>query len=241
VQRLTTYQIAERFGVTNARISQILKQFEINRINKRRSFERNKDYTLDERQIQLMIGGLLGDSYLSPSYDNKSARLRIGHCAAQKEYLEWKKNFFVDIASNTKTNIDNKGFVSCYFATKCIPALKEYRDLFYKKDGTKIITREILNRLSPLGLAIWVMDDGCRDKSNNKIVLYTNCFTLKEQEIIKQYFEDAFNIPSSIKSRVYAGNPKRYYFLALTTRGSRKLSNIIRPFVVESMRYKLVD
>jgi hypothetical protein len=241
VQKLTTYQIAERYGISNVRVSQLLKKSGIQITPKRRSFEKNKNYVLNDNQTQLMLGGLLGDSYLAPSHDNKSARLQIGHCKAQREYLEWKKSFVRDISGNTNTHVDKDGFVSYSFATKCVPILKEYRDMFYDKNGIKIINRSILDKLSPLGLAIWIMDDGCNDRYNSNLVLYTNCFTLEEQEIIRTYFEETFGVRSHLKSRVYPGNPKRYYFLAFTTRGSRKLSNIIRPFIIDSMKYKLVE
>ena len=47
-------------------------------------------------QKQIILGGLLGDSY----FNNEKNFVRFSHCAKQLEYLEWKYNFFV-----TKANI----------------------------------------------------------------------------------------------------------------------------------------
>jgi hypothetical protein len=39
---------------------------------------------------------------------------------------------------------------------------------------------DLLNKLEPLGLAVWIMDDGY--KHSNSISIATNCFTHSELE-----------------------------------------------------------
>ena len=109
----------------------------------------------------------------------------------------------------------------------------------------KKVTRKMLNLLSPLGIAIWYMDDGCLDQRfyRNKLggigvawrraKFSTNSFTLKEHYIMQRYFQVVHGMKASIcKSG-------KGYCLHLNRQSTEKLIELIRPYVHESMLYKI--
>ncbi|MEK6933135.1 MAG: hypothetical protein AABW56_05080, partial [Nanoarchaeota archaeon] len=108
-----------------------------------------------------------------------------------------------------------------------------YRKLFYK-NGKKIITRDILNLLNPRSLAIWICDDGSYDNRQGYIVLCTNSFTLEEHKIMQKYFREVWGLIPTIGFR-----DKKYYYLRFKQEDSKKLIEIIKPFIPKFMKYKI--
>ncbi|GAI89835.1 unnamed protein product, partial [marine sediment metagenome] len=77
-------------------------------------------------------------------------------------------------------------------------------ELFYPR-GKKIITREILNRIGDLGLAVWYMDDGHLSIPMRAITphigLSTQGFTLEENKLIVDWFEKKYDFHFRISQR----------------------------------------
>ena len=48
-------------------------------------------YNLSLSQEQIILGGLLGDSY----FEKKKERVSFAHSEKQLEYLKWKYSFFI--------------------------------------------------------------------------------------------------------------------------------------------------
>ena len=236
-QQLSLAKIAPLFNLSKVQISNYLQKYGIEVIKYQREFEKNKNYVFSQQQREFIIGGLLGDSSISLNKGNKSARLSIGHCIKQVEYCKWKYELIKDICGDFQYNNKSK-HPSCGFHSKSTLTFLEFERLFYQ-DRIKIVNRSILDQLTPFALAIWYMDDGCLDKYNNRSILYTNCFTYQEHLIMQQFFFERFNLVARIKSRTYPTG-KTYYFLIFNTTNSRKLCDIIRPFVHEIMKYKLL-
>ena len=68
--------------------------------------------------------------------------------------------------------------------------------MFYKK-GKKYIHPEIENYLTPLALAIWIMDDGGWTKYGVRIA--TNDFKLTEVEFLIKVLKNKFNLDCTIQ------------------------------------------
>ena len=185
----------------------------------------NKILKFDEEQKQTLLGSLLGDG--SIVYSSGGYSFRETHSYKQKEYLLWKNKFLnFNFGYNKKRNEHhiNKGNKAFIF----------YRELFYPNDK-KIVTREILDKLEPLGLAVWFMDDGnyrYRDKCSS---IATLGFSLKENQIIQQWLKERFNINCKIYSL------KKNYFIRLDKKNTKKFIKIIKPYVLQipSMIYKI--
>ena len=192
-------------------------------------------------QKQIILGGLLGDSYFNKGKNS----VRFSHCAKQLEYLEWKYNFFVtkaNICSVYHTWNGNKYLQYCFEISKkyidedFISFIK--RNL-YSNDGRKKISLKYLNELDSLGLAVWWMDDGnisiTKDGGNRYGKLSTHCFNYEENLLIKKYFKDKWNIDVQIKTE------KNKYFIRIRASELKKLIKIIYKHIVEipSMIYKI--
>ena len=217
---LTDREIAEKLGCTSQAVYLARKKFGINSITQR---ERNsKLIPINQRQEDILRGSLLGDAYLSPE-----GYFDIQHGPKQFGYLLWLfKNlqpYFNEIR-NVRTC---KRIRSCShdFGNKL---RKEY----YSK-GKKILTRDILDKLSALSIAVWFMDDGQVLPSGKQARLSTCDFSEEEHKIICEYFKEKWNINVSV------GNNGRHRQINFDKENTLKLVNLIRVHVPAEMRYKI--
>lgn len=193
----------------------------------------------------LLIGMLLGDGTISNNYVYK-----ICHGEKQKDYLEWKIKQLKEhgIRSNgIKSYIKKKGFnpgVPVYYTQlNIVPFIKVLRRVFYK--GGKIIgNRKLLNRLSPLEIAIWYMDDGHINirrrgsKTHGFYIKISTCRPKEETQIIIDYFKEVWNITFYM---FHEGKKENSYSLCCGAREGRKFIDLVSPYVsqVPSMIYKI--
>lgn len=190
---------------------------------------------LSDVQLEVLYGIILGDGYLSNINRLKSSSISVTHGMKQIEYadyvgdlLELKKR---KIYKNTRS-INGYVFNTplYYINGRFSSELFELRTKFYK-NNKKIITKEILDLLTPISLAFWFMDDG--SKSNERYSLHTESFTKEENETICKWFKTKYDITCSV--RCYKG----YYLVYFDTEGTKKLDSLISEFIHPSMRYKL--
>lgn len=141
----------------------------------------------------LMIALLLGDGSISSTYG-----FRMTHCSAQKEYLEWKIQKLNNLGIKNcglKSYISTRGYKigETYYYTRLsvTPFIKVLRRVMYKKHKI-IANRKLLNRLTPLGLAIWFMDDGHINHRKNVgiYVRIATCLPKKDCQILIDYFKE---------------------------------------------------
>jgi len=52
--------------------------------------------SLNQEQIELMVGSLLGDGYVRIVPDRKNAFLEINHSYRQRDYVDWNTNLVND-------------------------------------------------------------------------------------------------------------------------------------------------
>ena len=195
-------------------------------------------------QKQSVIGMILGDSCLT--INNKTnGRLRFSQGEKQLDYLNHKINILRNLCEIDKpySNISgyNKNKKIYYKATKTSCEFFELYELFYK-NGTKHINN-ILNLITDVSLAYWVMDDGYCYKYNSKLgqrcqyTLETQSFTKEENEILISFFKEKFNL----EAKMIFDKRCEKYFLQFNIESSIKLSKIIRKYVPVCMDYKLLD
>lgn len=189
----------------------------------------------DIRQLVLFMS--IGDGCL-----NSNGYLSIRHCEAQKDYLEWKKNLFKNSLLTTECYfVANNGYGGYEFRSKTYKFIKLYRRIFYNNGKKNIANRRLLDKLTPLGLSIWYMDDGGLSQKKrdgvivaNDLILNTH-LTKENNQIIIDYFNQRWNIKfTQVKNR-------GLYRLRCGTQEARKFIKIVEPYVsqVESMSHKL--
>src|SRR5690606_24987750 len=102
---------------------------------------------------QLVIFMTFGDGYL-----NKKGYLSVRHSLKQQDYSEWKKTILRKngIRTTDVYEVSNNGYGGYEFRTSSYKFIRLYRKALYGK-GKTIANRRLLNKLTPLGLAIWYM------------------------------------------------------------------------------------
>lgn len=99
----------------------------------------------------------------------------------------------------------------------------------------KILPLNIGELLTPIGLALWIQDDGYR--SGNGLVLCTECFTLAEVELLISVLRDNFGLTSNIHERKQKGKHIGWR-IYIRTENRDKLISLVKPYFVPSMLYK---
>lgn len=142
--------------------------------------------------------------------------------------MNWKKeNAFRKF--KCKTSYKDKDSFRLW--TEVSPIFLNLRGIFYSKNK-KIITTKLLNRLKPLGLAVWFMDDGTLNLRSGGDIS-TDCFTKEENVLIQKYF-----LNKGIDCKIFKRNSGTYK-IVFNKEGFNKLVDIIRPHIHKSMFYKI--
>lgn len=203
----------------------------------------NLSITLSQDAKQIIYGGLLGDATLN----KKQNQIRFLQSIKQKEYLLWKYSFFNanDVSDLYQYQFEDKGtdcsnisFTLNNPNSKYVGFYHKLRKQILDKNNIKRVTREWLDLLTPLGLAIWWMDDGCLSvhKGNRYGKLCTHCFSYEEHLIIQQYFKETWDIDLDIKIE-----KNKYYFCRFNVENLKKFISIVYIYITEipSMIYKI--
>lgn len=188
-----------------------------------------QELILTNIQKELIIGSLLGDACIVKRR-NKSY-FRISHCEKQKDYLLYKKKILNNIVKTISNHIDKRGNSIMYsFNTLSFTELNYFKDLFY--DKVKIINPIIEEYLTPFSLAIWYMDDG--SKVNKSCKISTESFSYIGNQILQNILKNKFNLDCKILTY------KKYYYLFFNVENTAKFHNLIKEYIIDCMKYKLV-
>lgn len=237
-KRLTTYEIAEIFNVHRRSVSRWFKKHDIKINPKQRKYELIKKVPLTKEQKEMIVGTLLGDGFIGEhGRKNKSCRLHISHCEKQKDLVMDKKMILGNLVNVVNKKIDKRGnSIMWSFVTVTHNDFSFFRKLFYN-NGKKIIRKEIEYYITPLSLAYWIMDDGSSD-GKYSIRLHTNNFSFKENIILQNILKINFGI--KCKVCVFSRNNKKYYYLSFNKRNSQILSDLVREYIIDIMKYKIL-
>jgi len=187
-----------------------------------------EDYALTDDQLQLLIGGGLGDGSLRRTGAH-AAHFRVGHGARQTEYLHWKHWMLEPFSRPIKRVGRGLGF-----DTLAMPALADLRAGLYGEDGARTVTSTPLERLDARGLAVWYGDGGSfagsyARRGNGEAVLYTKSLSADARERVVVALE-----------RLGIGRPRddgRGFWFDSGQTG--RLHALIAPYVHPSVDYKL--
>ncbi|MEO0248113.1 MAG: LAGLIDADG endonuclease [candidate division WOR-3 bacterium] len=193
-------------------------------------------------QHDLIIGLILGDGSMRLPGRSHHANITIEHGEEQKEYVWWKygrskewvltpPNRISPALSQSRT----RTLASRRFSTITHPALTSYYELFYR-NGIKTIPENMSDLLAhPLTLAVWLMDDGNRNK--DVLFLSTQNFTLKEQERLQHCLWGRVGIDSTLNFHSHSKGEKLYW-IRLTREGSQRAAQLVLPYIIPSLTYK---
>jgi hypothetical protein len=174
--------------------------------------------SLNKKQIDLIIGSILGDGHIDkrPKYPN----FIVSNSENQKEYLYWKYDIMKNLCNKEPTY--NEPFVQKFpngkeylcqsfykFQTRTMNCLVEYRDLsIYER----------IERLNEFSLSIFFLDDGSRNK--NAWELCVAMFNDEDKKLFIKLMHDKFNIDGH-----YKDCDNRYF--RINTEESKKVTEMI--------------
>ena len=200
-----------------------------------------KGLKFSDFQKEVLIGILLGDGHLETQNGGRTYRLKIGHSYLQKDYVDWQYEVFKDWTltppKEKEQTVLGIKYRQYYFSTISHGAFRFYAQQFYR-NKKKILPGLIKKWLSPLTVAVWIMDDGSL-KSNHHRALILNTQSFSKSELMKliEVLKEKFGIETALRKQ---SRKQIELYQLITRKGSaEKLVKIIAPYMVPSMKYKL--
>ncbi|MCX6750108.1 MAG: hypothetical protein NTZ83_01495, partial [Candidatus Pacearchaeota archaeon] len=224
---------SQRYDIYNNSARNLIKL--VRQWNK--EIQMNPFILVSQEEHDLIVGSLMGDASIRQR--EKNSCFRVAHSVKQEKYINFKlnllRNFNISEFERRKRIINNREVNMIYLSTKTNAVFNYYRNLFYKS-GRKIVSQEILNQLNARSLAYWICDDGSFCKKQEYFIICTNSYNLEEHKLMKQFFNEKFKLNLTIGFR-----NEKYYYLRFNKEDSKKLIEIIKPFIPQSMNYKIGD
>ena len=199
-----------------------------------------------------IAGMMLGDGCITRG-GGKNAYFRMQHTEKQKQYLLHKAEILRQLTAVTIRELQPRGKrnpnkeVTC--KTRRHPFYSRVRDIIYPH-GIKKVGKTWLCWLTVEGLAIWYMDDGSLSKRwgynktgrrrihSRRVYINTCGFSLEENNLLRDFVEERFGVQFRVaRNGEYKG--KAYYRLMCGAKEANRFFDIVRPFVIPSMQYKI--
>lgn len=210
---------------------------------------------LSENDKKLLLALCIGDGCLrKPHPKSGNVQLEVGHSIKQEAYCKWKRDLVYKIFGGKnppkigyktiKLKNSDKEYYACRF-TKSHPYFTYLRKILYP-NGVKVMTREILEKLTVEGIAIWYMDDGSFYKKDNEdktksicfdLRISTDSFSYEENQLICDFFREKFNI--RFYPYQYHKDREHNWIIRANKQAAIKFIDLIEPYVIPEMRYKI--
>lgn len=184
---------------------------------------------LSDLQHQVLIGSLLGDTWLGKNKTSKYPHLKIERSIKDIEYLKYQFSVFENLCkSGIKEyhSIDKRNGTprdSCYFISRSHELLEGFWNDWYS-NGIKKLPLNL--ELTPLTIAIWLADDGniCihhKKQGLLRTTFATNSFLKSEVELLalllSSRYGESFRLTKTAKSDQYVICADNYATMALVT------------------------
>jgi recombination protein RecA len=225
---LSDKAIAKEMNVTYDGVYAARRRFNLPRNN-----QLGNTIYLTPKQESIIIGCVLGDGNLQRSSKTANTRFSCEHGKKQIFYAKWKyeqlkslKSKFTISKRKTADKRNGIFYESGKVETLVNTELNKFYDLFYSS-GNKEVSKEILNLLNPLSIAVWFMDDGTLHSGS--ISIATCSFSNKSINNIIQYFADLnIKFTKHKNKSIYLSRKSLPTFL-----------KIIKPYLLNEMYYKV--
>lgn len=188
--------------------------------------------------ISILFGSILGDCHRETR--RGATRFTFSQSFSHKDYLLWMHKIISNLGYCNenipliKTSLDKGGKIrmNLKFNTFTYSSLNWIREAFYI-NGVKVVPTITEQYLTPLALAIWIMDDGGLVSSGLK--LSTNSFKKEDVDFLCNILNNKYKLKASTVS---AGVPNQYN-IYISKYSMPLLASIVRPHMHPSMYYKL--
>ena len=191
--------------------------------------------------LSIIFGSLLGDANAEKRAGGLGTRINFYQEAVHVEYLYSLHKLLSNLGyCNPKipvvtSRLGPKGKLRkiVRFNTWTYTSFNWIHELWYK-NNIKQVPGNIAEYLTPLALAIWIMDDGF--KVGKGLKFSTNSFSYNECLILVKALNDNFNLKASVQS---AGSNDQYV-IYIWKESINDLKNIVSPYILPEMKYKII-
>lgn len=236
-QGYNDYDIARRMGLSNSTIFRWRKSMNLTP-NRRKELSRSKEIVPTQEQLEILTGTLLGDSSLQyyPNHRWRPPKFKCDHVSSQKEYAVLLCTKLQSLGSSIKiyNRIDkrtDKEYIIYCVSTYSNPYFLDMYNQLYST-GKKGICLSFLKHFTIKSLAYLYMDDGYADQ--NTAYICTDSFSDESsKKILVKHIKREFGLHFSIV------NHGKYYRLRLSQYDFPKFKELIEPYMIESLKYKL--
>ena len=191
--------------------------------------------------LSIFSGTLLGDAHAELRSSGNGTRISISQESNRAEYLLYLHKLIADLGycnPNTpviQSRLGANGTTRYImrFHTYTYSSLNSLHSIWYNSNGIKHVPETIADFLTPLALAIWIMDDGGRVGYGLKLA--TNSFTFADSLRLVRVLHDLYGLKASVQS---AGVRDQYH-IYIWSESMPILRELVRPHMVPPMLYKL--
>lgn len=195
----------------------------------------------DKEIYSIIFGSLLGDAHAEKRNGGLGTRISFYQESSHVSYLLWLHELFAskgycnEIKPKFKTRLGKGGIVrkTLRFHTWTYTSFNTIQDLWYI-DRVKRVPCNIAEYLTPLALAIWIMDDGAKVSKGLKFC--TNSFTYSDCLLLVKALDLNFNLKATVQS---AGVPNQY-IIYIWKESMPDLREIVSPYIIREMKYKIL-
>lgn len=213
---------------------------------------------LSKEQRDLVVGTLLGDANLQTESQGRTWRYRALQSAEQEAYLDHKFQIMRNLCNMDKPVYDetrdertNKVYKRYYFNTRTHASLRFFGNMFYTYDKktnrmVKDVPVRIEKYLTPAAVAYWYMDDGSLQwpGNSNAMRICTESFSNDGVFRLQKALKNLYNIQPTLieKNKIVEGKKVLVGFrMAINEGQSAAFRELIKPHLVDSMKYKVSD
>jgi recombination protein RecA len=239
--KLSQQKIADKYGIAQQTVSDYFRKYGLSPM---KPHERNGSQVLSPIQSEFLIGTMLGDGYMRVYRNGINALLEVKQCIAQLEYVEWKYELMSDFVNADIRLTECYGFGGlrkfAVFNTICHPVFNDYFNIFYDR-GVKVVTNEVIDKITPLAMAVWFMDDGFSPTRRPSYPVFcTNSFTPPEVERLIKGLNDKYGLESILRANGYRkGNNQKMYTIQIRRCSVDRFLDIVKPYIIPTMMYKI--
>jgi predicted DNA-binding protein YlxM (UPF0122 family) len=236
--KISIKEIAKLYNISQPAISRLLKANNREAVPVKRKYDILRQTPINAIQKQIVVGSLLGNGCLYRDSNKANYKLSFSHCKKQEQYFHWKIAMMDPFINTFRESIDKRGnSVMLQTTTICHQDFNKFGDMFYDEKRIKHVPKNLDIYLTPLALAVWIQDDG-NLKCGVNMRLATMSFTEIENYMLRDYLKSCFDLNSKVMGFKY--KEKQYWQITFNKGNTQKLSNIIRPYVTECMKYKIM-
>jgi len=198
----------------------------------------NKKGPHNKEILSIIFGSLLGKGTIEIKKDGSC--ITFFQEAKHVKYLLWLHNqltiagYCSPLLPLIGKRLGKRGRVlkTISFSTWTFTSFDWIYDLWYI-DGIKVVPQSISDYLTPLALAIWVMDSGVKSSGGLKFI---SCFSYSDCLLIVKVLQENFGIKVIIQS---TGLPSQYY-VYIPKESMIYFRNKVSAFIVPNMKYKVL-